>query len=166
VFYEDSICREQGFSVFLSVTVAFGHESHFHGPLFSTLMAMGPQWDRSRRWTLEYVIHVSLLMVLDAAPTLKDRFANARQTTVEMFAGRRRPGRTYQGFVMARRQITRRQIRVTKRELCRSHRRIAGPFWRRNNWLAFSVDGTRIERPRTKRRSAARDGRRPPRSCP
>ena len=97
VRYEDSICREQRFYVFLSVIVAFGHESHFPGPLFSTLMGRGPQRDRSRRWTLEHVIYVSLLMVLDAAPTLKERFGNARQKVVEMFAGRPRPGRTYQG---------------------------------------------------------------------
>jgi hypothetical protein len=28
---------------------------------------MGPQWDRSRRWTREHVIYVSLLMVLEDA---------------------------------------------------------------------------------------------------
>jgi hypothetical protein len=133
----------------LSVIVAFGHESHFHGPLFSTLMTMGPQWDHRRRWTLEQGIYVSLLRVLDAAPTLKERFDNARQSTVAMFLGRKRPGRTYQGYVKAHRQISRRQIRMTKRQLCRYHRRIAGPFWRRNGWLAFSADGTRIELPRT-----------------
>ncbi len=155
VSYEDSICREQRFSVFLSVIVAFGHESRFHGPLFSTLVAMGPQWDRSRRWTLEHVIYVSLLMVLDGAPTLKERFDNARRSTVAMFPGRKRPGRTYQGYVKARRQISRRQIRVAQRELCRRHRRIAGPFWRRNGWLAFAADGTRIELPRTARNEKA-----------
>jgi hypothetical protein len=149
VHYEDSIYREQRFSVLLSVIVAFGHESHFHGPLFSTLMTLGPQWDRHRRWTLEQVIYVSLLMVLDAAPTLKERFDNARQSTVAMFPGRKRPGRTYQGYVKARRQISRRQIRITKRTLRRYHRRIAGSFWRRHGWLAFSADGTRIELPRT-----------------
>lgn len=150
VSYAGSIYREQRFSVLLSVIVAFGHESHFHGPLFSTLIALGPQWDRSRRWTLEQVIYVSLLMVLDAAPTLKERFDNARQATVAIFPGRKRPGKTYQGYVKARRQIHGRQIRATQRQLCRSHRRIAGPFWRRHGWLAFSADGTRIELPRTK----------------
>lgn len=149
VQYEDSIYREQRGSVLLSVIAAFGHESYFHGPLFSTLIALGPQWDRHRRWTLEQVLYVSLLMVLDTAPTLKERFDNARQSTVAMFPGRKRPGRTYQGFVKARRQISRRQLRVTQRELCRHHRRIAGPFWRRHGWLAFSADGTRIELPRT-----------------
>lgn len=155
VSYEDSICREQRFSIFLSVIVAFGHESRFHGPLFSTLAAMGPQWDRSRRWTAEHVIYVSLLMVLDGAPTLKERFDNARQSTVAMFPGRKRPGRSYQGYVKARRQISRRQIRVTKRELCRHHRRIAGAFWQRKGWLAFAADGTRVELPRTARNEKA-----------
>ena len=148
--YDDSISREQRFSVFSSVIVACGHEFHFHGPLFSTLIALGPQWDRPRRWTLEQVIYVSLLMVLEAAPTLKERFANARQTIVAMFPGRKRPGKTYQGYIKARRQINGRQIRVTKRQLCRYHQRIAGPFWRHHGWVAFSADGTRFELPRTK----------------
>jgi hypothetical protein len=34
VRYEDSIYREQRFPIFLSVIVAFGHESHLRGPLF------------------------------------------------------------------------------------------------------------------------------------
>ena len=149
VHYEDSIYREQRLSVLLSVIDAFGHESHFHGPLFSTLMAMGPQWQRQRRWTVEQVIYVSLLMVLEAAPTLTERFDHARQSTVAMFGGRKRAGRTYQGFVKARRQISGKQIRAIKRQVCRSHRQIAGSFWRRHDWVAFSADGTRIELSRT-----------------
>lgn len=148
VHYEDSIYREQRSSILLSVIGAFGHELHFHGPLFSTLMAIGPQWDR-RRWTLEQVIYVSLLMVLDGAATLQERFAHARQSSVAMFPGRKRPGQTYQGYIKARRQIHRQRIRVIKRQLCRYHRRIAGPFWRRHDWLAFSADGTRVALPRT-----------------
>jgi hypothetical protein len=147
--YEDSNYRAQRFSIFLSVIVAGGHETHFHGPLFSRLRSRGPHGPGSRRWTLEHVLYVSLLMVLEAAPTLKERFDLARQKVVEMFAGRRRPGRTYAGFVKARRRITRVQIRVTKRQLCRHHRRIAGPFWRRDDWLAFAADGMRIQLPRT-----------------
>ncbi len=149
VRYENSIYREQRFSISLSVRVAFGHELHFHGPLFSTLRDQGPHGSRSRRWTLEYVIYVSVLLVLETGPTLKERFDHARRKVVEMFAGRKRPGRTYQGFVAARRQITRRQRRMLHRELCRYHRRIAGRYWRRHDWLAFSVDGTRIHLPRT-----------------
>jgi hypothetical protein len=74
---------------------------------------------------------------------------------MEMRAGRKRPGRTYQGYVKARRQITGRQLRGIQRQLCRYHRRIAGPFWRRNDWLAFAADGTRIELPRTAKNEKA-----------
>ncbi len=147
--YEDSNDRAQRFSIFLSVIVAGGHETHFRGPLFSALRSRDPRGQGSRRWTLEHVLYVSLLLVLEAAPTLQERFALARQKVVEMFAGRRRPGRTYAGFVKARRRITRVQIRVTKRQLCRSHRRIAGPFWRHDDWLAFAADGMRVRLPRT-----------------
>jgi hypothetical protein len=147
--YEDSICRAKRFSIFLSVIVACGHETHFHGPLFSTLRSHDLHREDSRRWTLPHVLYVSLLMVLETAPTLQERFRLARQKVVEMFPGRLRPGRTYTGFVKARRRLTRAQIRVTKRQLCRYHRRIAGPFWRRDHWLAFAADGMRIQLPRT-----------------
>src|SRR3974377_231610 len=40
VSYEDSICRERRFYLFLSVIVASGHERHFHGPV--SCAAAGP----------------------------------------------------------------------------------------------------------------------------
>ena len=149
VSYACSIHREQRYYNHLSAAVAFSHESHFHGPLFSTLAAVGPAAKRSRRWTLEAVIYTSLLMALEPSRALKDRFSHARQVVVEMFAGRKRPGKTYQGYVKARRQIDPKQRSAIHEQLPRHHRRIAGPFWRRDGWLAFSADGTRIEVPRT-----------------
>jgi len=147
--YEHSIYREERFSLFLSVIVAGGHETHFHGPLFSTLRSCDPHGERTRRWTVEHVLYVSLLMVLEAAPTLTECFRQARQTVVTLFAGRRRPGRTYAGFVKARRRLTREDIRRTKRQLRHYHRQIAGPFWRRDHWLALAADGMRVQLPRT-----------------
>ena len=55
---EDSICREPRLSIFLSTVVTFGQESHLPGPFFSALRALGPQRNRSRRWTLEHVIYI------------------------------------------------------------------------------------------------------------
>lgn len=49
VSYEDSICREQRFCAFLSASGAFGHQSHFSGPLFSALLAIGPHEAEGRR---------------------------------------------------------------------------------------------------------------------
>ncbi len=149
---EHSKDREQRLYAFSSAAVAFGHESDFHGPLFSALAALGSTSGcRVGRWTLEYVIYLSVLMALEPSRTLKDRFTHARQGLIEMYRGRKRPGGTYQGYIKARRRINGKQRQAIKHHLRRHHRRIAGAFWRRDGWLAFSADGTRIEVPRTAR---------------
>ena len=166
VLYEDSIHREQRLSVSLSVIVAFGHERHFHGPPFSRLCKKRVRGSQARRWTLASLIYVCLLMALENAATLQERFDHARRKVVEMFPGRRRPGRSYQGFVAARRRMSRPQIRMLKRQLCRHHRQIAGTFWRRHDWLAFAVDGTRIKLPRTAKNERAFGGATRAKSAP
>jgi hypothetical protein len=139
-------------SVYISSRVTFGHESNFHGPLFSTWARLAPSWGRSRRrrWSAKNLIYVSLLMVFQTPRVLKDRFAGACEVFKEMFPAGRGPGGTYQGYLKARRKITGQQLGAVKRHLRRYHHRIAGRFWRRSGWLAFSVDGTRVEVPRTK----------------
>lgn len=121
----------------------------FTAPFFSRLLAQGPQWKSPRRWTVEYVLYVSVLMTLDSAETLKDRFAHARQAVVAMFPGRKRPGTTYQGYVKASGQVRRHYLRALQRHLQDHEQRIAAAWWERDNWVAFAVDGTRIELPRT-----------------
>jgi len=149
---EHSKDREQRYYSFSSAAVAFGHETDFHGPLFSTLAALGsPRGGRVGRWTLESVTYVSVLMALEPSRTLKERFTAARQSVVEMYPGRKRPGGTYQGYIKARHKLNGPQRRALQQHLRDHHRRIAGAFWRRDGWLAFSVDGTRIEVPRTAR---------------
>ncbi len=121
----------------------------FPASFFAALLTRGPQWEQPRRWTLDYVIYVSLLMVLDGSQALKDRFAHARQAVGEMFPGRRRPGKTYQGYVKACRRLRREHLQALHRHLRDRQRDLAGPFWRRDGWVAFAADGTRIELPRT-----------------
>ena len=121
----------------------------FTGPFLSLLMGLGPQSRPAKRWTLEYVIYVSVLMVLDESESLKDRFAHARQVVVSLFPNRRRSGRTYQGYVLACRRLHRRHRQAIQRRLREHHRGIAGPFWQRDGWVAFAADGTRVELPRT-----------------
>jgi hypothetical protein len=123
--------------------------SIFTAPFFSLLLTRGPQWEHPRRWTVEYVIYVSLLMVLDDSETLKDRFTHARQTVVAMFPSRKRPGRTYQGYVKARGQVRRHYLRAIQQQLRDHQHRIAAAWWQRDGWVAFAADGTRIELPRT-----------------
>jgi len=121
----------------------------FTAPFLSLLMGLGPQTRPARRWTLAYVIYVSVLMVLDESESLKDRFAHARQVVVSLFPGRKRPGRTYQGYVAACHRLRRRHRQAIQRRLRERHREIAGRFWQRDGWVAFSADGTRVELPRT-----------------
>ncbi len=121
----------------------------FTAPFLSLLMGLGPQSRSPRRWTPDYVIYVSVLMVLDEAESLKDRFAHARQVVVALFPGRKRPGATYQGYVIACRRLRRRHRQAIQRRLRERHRWVAGPYWRRDGWVAFAADGTRVELPRT-----------------
>jgi len=121
----------------------------FTARLLSLLISLGPQpWD-ARRWSLEYVLYVSVLMALDDAEALRDRFAHARQAVVALFPGRKRPGRTYQGYVEARGRLRRCHQRAIQRQLRERHQWAAGPYWQRDGWVAFAADGTRVELPRT-----------------
>jgi Transposase DDE domain len=121
----------------------------FTAPFLSRLMRLGPQPWSARCWSLEYVIYVSLLMGLDEAEGLKDRFAHARQAVVALFPGRKRPGQSYQGYVKACRRLRRGHRRAIRRQLRAHHRWAAGPYWQRDGWVAFAADGTRVELPRT-----------------
>jgi len=123
--------------------------SIFTVTFFSSLTALEPTAGWSKRWTLRSVIYVSLLMAFESSRTLKDRFEYARASWVEMTPGRPRPGGSYQGYVQARRRISGKQRQALKRHLREHHRRIAQRYWVRHGWQAFSVDGTRIEVPRT-----------------
>jgi len=121
----------------------------FPAPFFSLLLAQGPQWEHPRRWTVEYVLYVSVLMALDGSHALKDRFAHARQAVVAMFPRGKRPGRTYQGYVKAAGHVRRHYLRTLQGQLRDHQRRVAEAWWERDGWVAFAVDGTRIELPRT-----------------
>jgi len=108
------------------------------------------------RWVGQLVAYVAILMSWDEGVTLGQRFAHARQAVRGMFPSRRAVGRTYQGLiavlVSAAGWLL---LAVVEAHLRRAVQRIAGPFWRREGLLAFAVDGSRIECPRTKANEAA-----------
>jgi len=121
----------------------------FTAPFLSLLLGLGPQPWSAPRWSLEYVIYVSVLMALDEAEALRDRFAHARQAVVALFPGRKRPGKSYQGYVKACRRLRREHLQAVQERLRDRQRWAAGPYWQRDGWVAFAVDGTRVELPRT-----------------
>lgn len=102
------------------------------------------------RWSVEWVVFQALLMVYESGATLKDRFRVARGCVIEMFPCRRRPGRTYQGFVKAQNRLSPARVEHLQDHLRGQHRRIAGASWERFGWIPFACDGSRVEVPRTK----------------
>jgi hypothetical protein len=129
---------------YLSATLTPSHESFSHGPLFSE----APK-QRKKRWTWPSTIFQAILMAYDQSASLKDRFQYARQCLMEMFPRRRRPGKTYQGFVKAVRRIPAKLREQLQAHLCRQHQKAAGRFWEIFGWIPFAADGSRVELPRT-----------------
>lgn len=98
---------------------------------------------------MQRVIYTGLLMALDSAESLRDRFEHARTALIEMCPGRRRPGSSYQGFVKAQKRLPRELPEQIQSLLRPVHQQIAGRHWLVVGWLAFAVDGSRIETPRS-----------------
>ena len=152
-YYEYSRRRAQREFVFISSGIGFGHEGLSHGPLFSSLERLDrrPRRKGARRWSLLHLHFTALLMIYATDEALKDRFESARTCVIEMFPGRRRPGRTYQGFIKAQRRIPRKMVGHLKDHLRQHHQQVAGAFWVRFGWVPFACDGSRVEVPRTTR---------------
>jgi hypothetical protein len=127
---------------YISSGVACGHEEISHGPLFS-------EHQRQKRWSAWYTVLVSLLMVFDNSSTLRDRFIAARRYLTDIYASLRRPGKTFEGFISARKALSVRIMSDLRAHLKLQHRQIAGKFWQRLGWDAFAADGSKIEMPRT-----------------
>ena len=95
------------------------------------------------------LVYTVLLMALGEGHTLKDRFCNAREAITGMFPTRRRVGETYQGFIRQLLSLGERLLQPVMRHLRCRLRDIAGHHWTRNGFIAFAVDGSRVELPRT-----------------
>ena len=122
----------------------------------------GPKRPGAVRWSLEHLVYQALLMVYASEATLKDGFNNARQCLIEMSPSRRRPGKTYQGFIKAQSRWGPEVADRVQAHLRTQHRRVADAFWERFGWVPLACDGSRVEVPRTARNKSAlgRAGRR------
>jgi Transposase DDE domain len=88
-------------------------------------------------------------MAWDEGPTLAARFEHA--TDIGTVLHRHwRLGSSYGGFSAALVRQTPEVLRGVVSRLQRLSRTAAGSWWHRQGWLAFAVDGTRIEAPRTR----------------
>lgn len=108
-----------------------------------------------RRWLARLVVWVAILMAWNEASTQQGRFQAARRCVQAMFPSRRAVGKTVQGFTKRLRQLHAALLATVTGHLRKVLQEMAGPYWRREGQLAFAVDGSRIECPRTKANEAA-----------
>jgi hypothetical protein len=109
------------------------------------LALLGPD-----RWTDRLLVTVALLMVFSGLSTLGDRFAEARAAVVRMYPTRRRPGRSYGGFSKKLRTHSSRLLELLVQRWRQRMIQCAGAHWKVGRFLAFGVDGTKADAPRTR----------------
>jgi hypothetical protein len=102
------------------------------------------------RWSDRLLASVMLLMVFSAFTALQDRFADARAVVVKFYPSRRRPGKNYNGFIKQLRAHSPRLLALLVRTLRLRVRQRAAACWTVGRFLAFGVDGSKTDAPRTK----------------
>lgn len=95
------------------------------------------------------LVYAAVLMAWSSGQSLMERFSEVRSCLDEMFSSRRRVGRTYQGFIKQLMLHGGVLLEIIHGQLRRRMREIAGEHWLRDGFLAFAVDGSRVEMPRT-----------------
>jgi len=128
----------------VSAIPATSHQPFLCRPPFSTF---GSRCDA--RWTARMVALTAVWMAWCSTGSLCDRFASAREVVTGMFPGRRRVGKSYQGFVRALLGFGGGLLEAVRGHLRRRLREICGAYWAREGLPAFAVDGSRMDCPRT-----------------
>lgn len=108
-----------------------------------------PRAGRQRRWTASMLAVGMVLMAWGSEPTLAQRFEATVESLDELYPGRRRSGRTYQGFVRALGRVGPRLGRRMRARLRQAVRAAAAERWRLGPWVVMGVDGWRFDAPRT-----------------
>jgi hypothetical protein len=102
------------------------------------------------RWSDRLLVMAMLLMVFSALGSLQERLAEARGVLVKMYASRRRPGTSYAGFIAKLQRHSARLLAVVMPVLQARVRELAGAHWKVGRHLAFGVDGSKSDAPRTR----------------
>lgn len=87
-------------------------------------------------------------MAWDGGVTLTEQFASARAAVIALFPSCKRPGKTYQGFIAALGVAGGWLLERLAEQLRRQVAALTS-CWLAEGILAFAVDGTRVECPRT-----------------
>jgi hypothetical protein len=105
---------------------------------------------KNRRWTARLLVVGAILMSWDVADHLKDAFEHAWDCLAAMYPTRRRPGRTYRGFIETLRRHSASLLETVSTALRGKMQQVAGGHWRMGRWVPMAADGSRVECPRTK----------------
>lgn len=107
------------------------------------------------RWTDRVLVIAAILMAWSAAACQQDALDEARQSVVSMYRSRRRPGASLTGFLAALVARTKGLLVIVVRSLRQASQEAAGAQWRLGPWVLLSVDGSRVECPRTAKNERA-----------
>lgn len=113
------------------------------------------------RWTPKYVVLCWIAMGWSVQRHLNDRFREGRELLTALFARRRRPGATYAGLVKAAERLGVDALQCFWGCLRRGLPARLRSGWTWQGWTVMTVDGSRVESPRTRdnQRRLGRSGR-------
>ena len=101
------------------------------------------------RWWLGWELVLgAVLLSWESGGSLGQRFA-ATRLTLRQWWPKKPLGRTYQGFIKALVRLSPQLLAAVMARLRTVLRQTAGPYWWREGQVAFAVDGSRVECPRT-----------------
>jgi len=100
-------------------------------------------------WGDGALLVAAVAMALSPARTIVERFFDALPLAADALPRRARAGTTYQGFSKAMLSRGPTLLAAACEHLRGQLRAVAGNFWTQRGFVAFAVDGTRVECPRT-----------------
>ena len=115
------------------------------------LPAQGLPLIDGRAWSGRVLVTCAVLMACVAGPTLATRFDAARAAVVAMYPSRKRPGKTYAGFIdalAARGAALLAALLPHLRERTRALAEADG-HWLVEGWCVFAGDGSKLDCPMT-----------------
>jgi hypothetical protein len=102
------------------------------------------------RWTDRLLVTAAILLAFVGGATMIDRFTGARTAMVAMYRSRKRPGKSFAGFMAALGRRSPRLVALVGAALRGKMQAHLAPRWRIGRWAAFGFDGTKIDCPRTR----------------
>jgi len=110
-----------------------------------------PHWDENAKsWELTALVWTGLFMsILDGREKFGKRFDEAREVVAHSRPKRKAPGRSVNGYLMALRRLPYRALVALRTAVRRQIRKELGHWEEIAGWIAFAVDGSRLQLPRS-----------------